>query len=624
LTANGSVTIENPFIETNISLPDTTIASLGVEVTLTNHDAKDISGKLVGKYGVLSFEQKVTLKASETRTIKLDTSTNPVLKLKNPKLWWPNGYGEQFLYPVELKFITDDNQVSDSRTFKSGIRKMTYSEAGGLLKIWVNGKRFIGRGGNWGFPESMLQYRSREYDIAVRYHKEMNFTLIRNWVGQTGDDEFYDACDKYGVMIWQDFWLANPFDGPDPDNNTMFINNVEDFVKRIRNHPSLALYCGRNEGNPPVIIDTSIRKILLAKHPDVYYISNSASGGVSGGGPYRAMPISFYFKERATKKLHSELGMPNVVNYENLKRMIPDSLIWPQNDLWGLHDFCQDGAQHGSSFNQMITESFGPVINIKDWLMLAQWINYQGYRAMFEAQGKNRMGMLLWMSHPSWPSMVWQTYDYYFEPTAAYFGCKKASEPLHIQWNAYTDSIEVVNYSSSEGKGLTAHMEVLNFDGSIKWVRDTSFDCTEDNIVRCFKMQYPTGLSEVYFIRLKLMKGNNLVSENFYWKGLEDGNGKIILLMPKVKLDIVTKAEQKENKWFITTTLKNFSKYPALMIRLKAIGEKSGELILPAIYSDNYVALMPGESRIVNIELENKDTRGEKPLINVEGIDVAN
>ncbi len=623
LTANGQVTIDNPFIKSDIPLPDTTVANISLEVLLVNHDSTALSGKLAGKFGNIVFEQSVSLKALETKIVKVDTSANPALKIHNPKLWWPCGYGEQNLYPVELKFITNDNLVSDDKLIKTGIRKMTYSEEGGVLKIWINGKRFIGRGGNWGFPESMLQYRSREYDIAVRYHKEMNFTMIRNWVGQTGNDEFYDACDKYGIMIWQDFWLANPFDGPDPDDNKMFINNVEDYVKRIRNHPSLALYCGRNEGNPPLIIDTSIRKILSINHPEIKYISNSASGIVSGGGPYRAMPVSFYFKERATTKLHSELGMPNIVNYESLKNMMPDSSMWPQNDMWGLHDFCQDGAQKGSTFNQMIIESFGLVDKIKEWLCLAQWINYEGYRAMFEAQGKNRMGMLLWMSHPAWPSLVWQTYDYYFEPTAAYFGCKKASEPLHIQWNAYTDSIEVVNYSSGEGTGLTANMQVLNFDGSVKWERDTALDCREDNIVRCFKMQYPTGLANIYFIRLKLMKGDKIISENFYCRGLENGNGKAIREMPKVKLVQETSMEQKDNRWYLLTTLTNSTKYPALMVRLKVIREKTGDLILPVIYSDNYISLMPGEKRTVKIEVENADTRGEKPAVIAEGINIS-
>ena len=125
---------------------------------------------------------------------------------------------------------------------------------------------------------------------------------------------------------------------------------------------------------------------------------------------------------------------------------------------------------------------------------------------MFEAQSKNRMGILLWMSHPAWPSMVWQTYDYYFEPTAAYFGCKKANEPLHIQWNPLTDSIEVVNYSIQNGSGLTAAMEIINLDGTIKLEKKAVIDCPEDNTVRCFKVKYPESLSSVYFIRLTLTK----------------------------------------------------------------------------------------------------------------------
>ncbi len=102
-----------------------------------------------------------------------------------------------------------------------------------------------------GFGESMLRYRAREYDAAVRYHRDMNFTMIRNWVGQIGEDAFYEACDRYGIVVWQDFWLANPWDGPDPDDNDMFMRNVRDTVLRIRNHPSVGLYCGRNEGYPP-------------------------------------------------------------------------------------------------------------------------------------------------------------------------------------------------------------------------------------------------------------------------------------------------------------------------------------------------------------------------------------
>ncbi len=631
LSESGPVTIENPFVSAHLPLPDTTSADIKVEVTLCNHGSKSISGTLRGKIGEVSFEQPVTIAASNTINVKLNPSTNPSLRLSHPKLWWPNGYGEQNLYTVELQFVTGDNQVSDIKTFQTGLREMTYSEESGVLKIWVNGKRFIGRGGNWGFPEELLRYRNREYDIAVRYHKDMNFTMIRNWVGQTGDDEFYDACDRYGIMVWQDFWLANPLDGPNPNDNDMFLKNVEDFVKRVRNHPSIGLYCGRNEGNPPEAIDTGIRKLLPVLHPDIHYISNSAFGVVSGGGPYRAMPVKFYFEQRATEKLHSELGMPNVISYESLRQTMPESYLWPQSRLWGVHDFCQFGAMGGSTYNQMLEDSFGPVDNLKEWLEYAQWINYQGYRAMFEAQSKNRMGLLLWMSHPAWPSLVWQTYDYYFEPTAAYFGSKKANEPLHIQWNALTNEVEVVNYSEPKGDGLTATMEIFNLDGTLKSQKTVAVTCPEDSTVSCiadfqsvlcFEVETTYGLSSVYFLRLSLKRGKEIVSENFYWRGIEENNFKAIRKLPKVKLDMNTVLKQDQNRWYLTVQLGNHTNHPALMVKLKAIGEKSKERILPVMYSDNYVSLMPHEQKTITIELQKADARGEKPAVVLEGVNI--
>jgi beta-galactosidase/beta-glucuronidase len=297
----------------------------------------------------------------------------------------------------------------------------------------------------------------------------MNFTMIRNWVGQIGDDAFYDACDRYGIVVWQDFWLANPWDGPNPDDNALFLHNAEEFVRRIRNHPSVGLYCGRNEGYPPEELDTGIRKILSESHPDLHYIPSSADDVVSGHGPYAAMPMKYYFTSRATPKLHSELGMPNIVTLDSLRATMAESDLWPQGRMWGLHDFTQQGAQGGASFRRRLEESYGGADNIADWVELAQFVNYDGYRAMFEAQSRFRMGLLIWMSHPAWPSLTWQTYDYFLEPTAAYFGAKKASEPLHIQWNPATDNVEVVNYSAGNRNGLTAHAEIRNIDGAAQW-----------------------------------------------------------------------------------------------------------------------------------------------------------
>ena len=264
LTAAGAVTLENPSVTTTLPLPNTSSCDLAIDVDVVNHlTLLPILGKLRGRFGDVQFEQDVSIDALQTKHMRLDASTHPQLRLQNPKLWWPVGYGDPHLYDVELRFELAGGVPSDIKTLKAGIRQMSYKEDDGALKIWINGRRFIPRGGNWGFSESMLRYRAREYDAALRYHREMNFNMVRNWVGQIGDNEFYEACDRHGVMIWQDFWLANPWDGPDPDDNKLFLSNVRDTVLRIRNHASIGIYCGRNEGFPPKPLEDGIRKHLV-------------------------------------------------------------------------------------------------------------------------------------------------------------------------------------------------------------------------------------------------------------------------------------------------------------------------------------------------------------------------
>jgi hypothetical protein len=622
LTTKGNVTIKDPFVRTDLPLPDTTSADISVELTLINHSSEPVSGTLSGSFGDVSFDQKVSLEANVSKVVKFSQLTNKDLHIINPRLWWPKGYGDQKLNDVSLTFKNENGSVSDAVKFRAGIREMSYTEDNQILNIYVNGRRFIGRGGNWGFPESNLEYRGREYDAAVAYHADMNFTMIRNWVGQTGDDEFFDACDRHGVMIWQDFWLANPVDGPNPENPQMFMDNATDLVKRLRNHPSIAIYVGRNEGNPPDVIDTALRAMIHEIHPGIHYISNSAFGVVSGGGPYRALPVRDYFLLYGFNKLHSERGMPNVMTYESLKQMLPDSALWPQNSQWGLHDYCYDGAQGASSFNQMIENGFGQARDAREFTELAQWINYNGYRGMFEGRSAYRQGLLLWMSHPAWPSMVWQTYDYYLEPTAAYFGCKKASEPIHIQWNPVYDVVEVVNYSAGNRTGLTAKAQILNMDGSVQWEKETDLVCREDSTAKCFRLEFPKSLSAVHFIKLTLKNGDRIISDNFYWRGLEDGNFRALRDLPKVELTRTTIVQKKSGIWYLTTALKNSTRTPALMIRLKVIGKTSGSRLLPVFYSDNYVSLMPGEEKVITMRLKDADTRGEKPDVEISGFNL--
>ncbi len=615
LAVSGDVTLADPLVVTKLPLPDTSRAGVTVEVVAKNNSGQPVEGTLRGRLGPHSFERKVTLAPGETRAV------SSTIAIDHPRLWWPAGYGNPDLYDVELKFETGQS-ISDTKSFQAGVRQFTFSEEGGALRIWINGRRFIPRGGNWGFSESMLRYRGREYDAAVRYHRDLNFTMIRNWVGMIGDDEFYEACDRHGIVVWQDFWLANPVDGPDPDDNFLFMRNARDLIGRIRHHASIGLYCGRNEGFPPPYLNVNLQLTVAEMHPDMHYIGSSADDVVSGHGPYRAMPFNYYFTQRATPLFHSEMGMPNIVTWESLNEFMKPEDMWPQGRVWGLHDFCLTGAQGGSSFRDLIDKRYGGAKDAREWVNLAQFVNYEGHRAMFEAQSKYRMGLLIWMSHPTWPSFVWQTYDYYLEPTAGYFGAKKANEPLHIQWNPLNNAVEVVNYSAGANTGLTASAAVLALDGAKLWEKSATLDSPEDSVNAPFTLEFPSTVTPVHFIRLELYRGAQLVSENFYWRGAKEGDNTALRTLPKVKLDVATTAARKGEVWNLTTQLRNNTKTPAILVRLKAVREKAGDRILPALYSDNYVSLMPGDTRVITTELNAADARGEHPAMRVEGLNL--
>lgn len=615
---DGGVSVDDVFIETDLPLPSVEYADIKPIVTLTNHSLSPRQAEIEVRYGEMVLNGDVQLASGETRDVEIFPG-----RLASPELWWPAGYGGQHLYDVKT-VVKVEGVVSDVKEQKSGVREMAYTTQGGILDLYVNGRRLIGNGGNWGFPEINLNYRGREYDIAVAYHADMNYTMIRDWVGQTGDEEFYEACDRHGIMVWQDFWLANPADGPNPDDNAMFMANAEDYVRKIRHHPSIALYVGRNEGNPPEALNTGLEELVARLHPGMFYIPHSSAGMVSGNGPYRALPVKEYFTaERGKDRLHSERGMPNVMTYESMTEMLRPENQWPQNSVWGIHDYTLENAQSCATFNEMIAKAFREPESLKEFTDWAQWINYNGYRAMYESRSWNRKGLLIWMSHSCWPSMVWQTYDYYFEPTAAYFGVKKASAPIRIQWNPVTEQVEVVNNNAALQTGLTAYATVLNYDGTVVFERSVELDSPEDSTIPVVPLTFnDPALSEVYFIKLRLMKGKELLADNFYWEGKEEGNYAKLLELPSVKPSVSRSIHREGEKYVMEVKLENKSKIPALMIRLKVQGRKSKERVLPVFYEDNYFSLLPGEKKTVTVTFKAEDAHGEAPVLAVEGFNI--
>jgi hypothetical protein len=132
-------------------------------------------------------------------------------------------------------------------------------------------------------------------------------------------------------------------------------------------------------------------------------------------------------------------------------------------------------------------------------------------------------------------------------------------------------------------------------------------------------MEYPESVSSVYFVRLRLKRGEDLISENIYWRGTKEDDLTALRTLPIARLGRTTKAEREGNIWHVTTELVNNTHQIVPMVKLKVVGDNSGERILPVIYSDNFVTLMPGEKRIIKMEFQEGDTRGEKPEVVVEG-----
>ena len=613
------VQVRDPWIITDLDLEnkDFSKANLTVKTILQNASttAQNIVVKGTIQPGNISFESApITLQGNETREV---TVAN--LVMLNPKLWWPNTYGEQFLYTAELVAHVN-NQPSDRKSFDFGVREYSY-KTDFPMTIYCNGTRIVSRGGNWGMDDSNLANTEEDYDIKVRLHAEANLTMIRNWVGMTGHEAFYHACDKYGVLVWDDFWLANPGDGPNPDDEAMFMRNVDDKIKRNRYHAALALYCGRNEGNPPASLDSMFFKSTTALDGTRYYISHSAAGTVSGWGPYSAQDTEWYFKN-TKETLHSERGMPNIPSIESLKRMLPEKNQWPIDDVWGIHDFTRIGAQGGGAFMHKM-QRYSSFDDLPSFVRTAQIVNYESHKSMFEAVFTNRAnGMLMWMSQSAWPSMVWQTYDYYYDTNGGYFGIKKANQPVNVIFNQATREFVLINATAEDKNDLDIRLSIFNLEGKQLKIETYSKSIQSDSN-KVISTLDSENLSGVIFIKtyVKNAQGED-IADNFTWVNISD-KYKYSALSDLPEVNITASYKQlekgKDGTYVYSLTLNNTSNSPAFMIRVKTVNDKTNEIVLPVYYEDNYLSLMPGESKTITVEFNEKYSKKNSTSFYVEG-----
>ncbi|MBV9849271.1 MAG: beta-mannosidase, partial [Armatimonadetes bacterium] len=513
LTRTGPVSLRDPWVRT--ALPSRAEADLSVQVTLENDAAAPASGVLAGVIcpGAVTFSRPVTLGPGETRVVTLDAHSVPALRLKNPRLWWPNGYGAPNLYSCRLAFRAG-LAISDAQTVRFGVRQYTYDTDGGILHFHVNGVRVFPKGGNWGMAEFMLRCHGKDYDTRLRFHREMHFNMIRNWMGMTADEAFYDACDRYGMMVWDEFWLNSG--GSLPADVNVYRANVIEKIKQVRNHPCVALWCGENEGDPaPPLNDWLRADVRTYDGGDRRYQPNSHAGDLSGSGPWNDLPIRHYFRGVPTwgnlgdYGMRSEVGTATVTSFESLRRFMPRADWWPRDAMWNLHFLGPSAGNAGpDGYNADIDGRYGEAGGIEDYCRKAQLLNLETMKAIFEGwldhSDRDASGVLIWMSQSAYPSFVWQTYDYYYDLTGAYWGARAACEPVHIYWNADDDHIRVVNSSRTSYRGLTAEAWIYNLDGSRRSHAAGRVSSRPGAVTDCFTLHYPPGLSPTHFLKLRL------------------------------------------------------------------------------------------------------------------------
>jgi len=629
ISATGPVQVKDPLVTTDLPLPRTDSTDVGVQATVENTGDKPLKGVLKGSIENIAFERPVELAAHSKQLVGFDSKTTPALHIEHPRLWWPNGYGPQNLYKLHLSFEVG-NKVSDAQDVEFGVRKIAYSVPDSEnLTISVNGVRVFIRGGDWGLDEALKRIPRERLDAQIRMHKLANMNMIRNWVGQSTSEDFYAMCDKYGILLWDEFFQPNPADGPDPADLDTYMANVREKILRFRNHPSIAVWCARNEGNPPAQIDAALRKLMAELEPTRLYQPSSTDGrGVRSAGPYFwRTPRQFYFIRDDFFK--TETGSVSVPTLESIHGMMPKKDWETIDDDWAEHDLAK-GAQRGDAYPAILASRYGKIANLADFVRKAQLANYESFRAMYEGRNAQLFhpatGVLTWMSDPAQPSFVWQIYHYDLEPNASLFAVMHAAEMVHIQFNEATGDLQVVNNRPDPVGDAVARVSVYRLDGSLASQYDTKLTAAPDAATSLGPVNFPPDLAATHFLKLELLDAaGKLISSNFYWRA-QPGYPEILTdleKMPTVTLTAVVESKDADGKRLVTVTLHNPSAHIALMAHLQLRRQHSGERVLPAYSSDNYVTLVPNQSTTIAIEAAQKDFNGEDALVMVDGWNVS-
>ena len=663
ISADGPVTIRYPYVVTDLDLPSLETAHLTVTAKLINSSSKKLSGKLIGAIESIQFEKEVTLEPKESRVVEFSPSEYNQLNIKSPRIWWPHTVGKQELYNMKLTFETGGSTSAQENT-RFGIREVsTYINDEGWRGYQVNGKNILIRGGAWQTSDMLLRLSPERYEGLIRYAKEAGLNALRSEgfsIRET--EEFYNLCDEYGVLVIQQFF------GRNLPEEKLATDIIEDMLLRIRNHPSLIHFLGHDETFPTANLDKNYKELIAKYTPQRTYQPHSGAFNIADrfktGGTRTgtlelwayANPSHYYtHKEDGAWGFAQSGGIGGIfAPYETMQKILPDSTLWPiNNEAFSFHTVLQ-GTDYFQAGLDAISNRYGKATGIVDFCNKGMALNYESSRGMFEAYARNKyasLGITTWKYDAAWPAVyTWQYVDWFLNVGGAYYGAKKACQPLHIQYSYDDHSIYVVNSYYQDFKDLKAEAEVFNFDLSKKLSRSAVVNVGPDGKTEAFKIEFPTGLSKTFFLKLKLEDSSGkVVSDNFYWLStVKDIEGTkietksqrgfdwdlfiakpksvadftLLETLPKVDLEKSLTITDDGKGISAIAKIKNSSNQLAFMVRLALAKAKGGEEINPVYWDDNYISLFPGETREVKVSFEKRDQGDGAVVLKVSGWNV--
>jgi hypothetical protein len=669
LRTSGEVTIVQPQIITDLpNLPDTSVARLSLNLTLLNFSQKNSKGNL--KVSIrpenftgtsIAFSKEITIAAGGKTPVELNVANTAQLLVKQPHLWWPNGSGTANLYRINLQYESE-GAISDQTTFVFGIRTVSSKAVEVPNKFlrrdfYVNGKRIQLVGGAW-VPDMMLNRDSIRYNAELQLCKNSKINLVRIWGGGvTPPDVFFDLADRYGLMVWSDFWVTGDTHGEFkgstdwPLEPEVFLNNVISTIYRIRNHASLLVWTGGNEGHIRKDVYDRMRESVInldgtrpfipsssgfAKLPEGFKGSwpDGLASGVYSGGPYSWKDSKVYYNLADTAKdwvFKDETGLPSQPPYNSLIKIIPN-LVWdsklpfPLNNSWGYHDAATGNGRYDKYYEAMVNR-YGEPSSMENFSDKMQLMNATGYQGTFESAGHRLNdigGVMLWKINAAFPSVVWQVYDWYLEPNAGYYFMQNACEQVHVQLNPVDYTVSVINRNFQPVSNLTVQADVFGIDSKPLFSQTAKISLSASDVKESISLNKIFAESKgVNFVVLNLKDGSGkIISHNVYWLAA-DNNYLPLNSMPQTQVDatvLVRERVKTETKWTMKFT--NKSKLMAFFINPQLLND--GEEIMPSFWSANYFSLASGESITVTVSVSSDQIKGKNQEIKVKGWNLEN